>query len=296
MFHGLSAFPPTPTDAQGVVDTAALARVIEVIVAAGADSIGLLGSTGGYAYLSREQKRRAMDAAAECADGKVPVIVGIGALRTDESQALAREAERAGANGLLLAPVSYTPLTEEEVFQHFKTVAAATGLPLCIYNNPTTTKFIFSEQLIARLAALPSIAAVKMPAAADGDYAGEIARLRQTCPDSLAIGYSGDWIAPDALLAGADAWYSVVAGLLPAPSLALTRAAQAGNVDETRRIEDAFQPLWSLFKQHGSFRVMYLIASILGRFEAEPPRPIQPLGGAVREQVQAALLGLETAI
>ncbi|MDO1581712.1 dihydrodipicolinate synthase family protein [Rhizobium oryzicola] len=293
MFHGLSAFPPTPTDAQGVVDTAALARVLEVIVAAGADSIGLLGSTGGYAYLSRDQKRRAMDVAVECADGKVPIIVGIGALRTDESEALAREAEQACASGLLLAPVSYTPLTEEEVFQHFKTVAATTGLPLCIYNNPTTTKFVFSEQLIARLAALPNIAAVKMPAAADGDYAGEIARLRAHSPSGFAIGYSGDWIAPVALLAGADAWYSVVAGLLPAPSLALIRAAQAGDVAETRRIEESFQPLWSLFKQHGSFRVMYLIASLLGRFEAEPPRPILPLENEVREQVQAALTHLE---
>ena len=78
LFTGLSAFSITPTDAAGHVDTGALARLLERIHLAGVDSIGLLGSTGGYAFLSRGERRRAVEAAMDSVGGKTPVIVGVG--------------------------------------------------------------------------------------------------------------------------------------------------------------------------------------------------------------------------
>ncbi|MDK4714230.1 dihydrodipicolinate synthase family protein [Rhizobium sp. CNPSo 4039] len=289
LFTGLSAFPITPTDASGHVDIVVLARLLERIQLAGVDSIGLLGSTGGYAFLSPEERRRAVQAAMTSVGGRLPVIVGVGALRTDEAQALARDAKAAGADGLLLAPVSYTPLTEEEVYQHFAAVAEAGELPLCIYNNPGTTKFTFSDGLIARLAKVTNIAAVKMPLPQSGDFQEEIGRLRQETPKGFAIGYSGDWGAAAGLLAGADAWYSVVGGLLPAEALALTWAAQAGDAAEAERLDRKFQPLWSLFKEFGSFRVMYAIAEALDLCRIDPPRPILPLSAAEKARVRSAL-------
>lgn len=292
LFHGLSAFPITPADAAGHVDTDALARLVGRIEAAGAGSIGLLGSTGAYAFLTRDERRRAVEAAIASVGGKIPVIVGVGALRTDEASALARDAKAAGADGLLLAPVSYTPLFEDEVDDHFAAVAEAGQLPLCIYNNPGTTKFTFSTALIARLAQRPNIRAIKMPLPAQGDFAAEIAALRAVTPADFSIGYSGDWGAAAALLAGADAWYSVIGGLLPEQALALTRAAQAGNRAETERLDQAFQPLWALFREHGSFRVMYAIAAILGLGDYAPPRPVRPVPDGVFDRVKAALGGL----
>ncbi|MBT9368437.1 dihydrodipicolinate synthase family protein [Rhizobium sp. CSW-27] len=293
MFRGLSAFPPTPTDAEGTVQAEALSRLIDRLATAAVDSIGLLGSTGGYAFLSREERRRAVEIAREAVDGRTPLIVGVGALRTDAAVALARDAKQAGADGLLLAPVSYTPLNDEEVYRHFLAVAGATDLPLVIYNNPGTTKFTFSPDLISRLSDLPTVAAVKMPLPAGGDFAGEIADLRQRTPPGFSIGYSGDWGAAHALLAGADAFYSVVAGLLPKPALALTRAARAGNADEAARLDAAFEPLWTLFKQFGSFRVMYAIAAELDLFHAAPPRPVLPIPDEALPRVAAAIEALE---
>ncbi|WP_165220659.1 dihydrodipicolinate synthase family protein [Affinirhizobium pseudoryzae] len=293
MLEGLSAFPPTPTDAEGTVQAEALARLIDRLATAGVDSIGLLGSTGGYAFLSREERRRAVEIAREAVAGRTPLIVSVGALRTDAAEALARDAQQAGADGLLLAPVSYTPLNEEEVFQHFVAVAGASDLPLVIYNNPSTTKFTFSLDLIERLSQLPTVAAVKMPLPAAGDFAGEIANLRRRTPPGFSIGYSGDWGAADALLSGADAFYSVVAGLLPTPALALTRAAMAGDAEEARRLDTAFEPLWVLFKQFGSFRVMYAIAAELGLFHAAPPRPVLPIPDEALPRMAAALEALQ---
>jgi 4-hydroxy-tetrahydrodipicolinate synthase len=293
MLRGLSAFPPTPTDMHGTVDADALSRLIERLTSAGVDSIGLLGSTGGYAYLTRAERRRAVEIAAETLQRRTPLIVGIGALRTDEAQALARDAAEAGADGLLLAPVSYTPLTEDEVFAHFSAVSGVTDLPLVIYNNPGTTKFTFSPDLIVRLADLPNIATVKMPLPVDASFEAEMASLRARLPNRFPIGYSGDWGAAEALLSGANAWYSVVAGLLPAPALALTRAAQAGNSDQTHRLNERFQPLWSLFRQYGSFRVMYAIAAELDLFHAAPPRPVLPIPAEAMPRVVEALAALD---
>ncbi|EYD72337.1 dihydrodipicolinate synthase family protein [Limimaricola hongkongensis] len=294
IFTGLSAFPITPADEAGRIDTYVLSRLLDRLCVAGVDSIGLLGSTGSYAYLSQAERGRAVAAAVEAVAGRVPLIAGVGTLRTDDAVALARDAKRKGADGLLLAPISYTPLTEGEVFEHFRAVAAATDLPLCIYNNPGTTHFTFSLPLLRRLADLPGIRAVKMPLPGEGGLTEDLARLRGALPEGFSIGYSGDWGCAKALLAGADAWFSVLGGMLPETALKLTRAAQDGQSAETARIDAALGPLWALFREFGSLRVVHAAANLMGLTQAQPPRPILPLQGRDLDRVAAALdpLGL----
>lgn len=288
-FQGLSAFPITPADAQGRVDTAALARLLRRLVAAGVDSVGLLGSTGTYAYLDRAERRRTVEAAAAELRGAVPLLVGIGALRTDDAVRLGQDARAAGADAVLLAPVSYTPLTEDEVFAHVQAVAAGAGLPVVLYNNPSTTHFTFSPGLIARLSRVPGVAAVKNPAPDADAVAAELAALRAGAAPGFSIGHSGDWKATEALLAGSEAWYSVVGGLFPEPAMRILRAVRAGDAAEARRLHRSLQPLWDLFIAHSSLRVMYAAANLLGLTDAQPPRPILPLAGTAREQVAAVI-------
>jgi 4-hydroxy-tetrahydrodipicolinate synthase len=271
------------------VDVDALGRLLERLVAAGVDSIGLLGSTGIYAYLEHSERRRALAAAVEAVAGRTPLIVGIGALRTDWTLELARDAEMRGADALLLAPVSYTPPTEEEVFAHYEAVAEATALPICVYNNPGATHVVLSEDLLGRLSRLDRIAAVKMPLPKDGDFEGELARLRAVAAADFQIGYSGDWGTAPALLAGADGFYSAIAGILPGPMLLLARAAQAGAADEAAALDVAFQPLWSLCRAHGGLRVSYAISRLLDLEAGEPPRPLRPLPPRVMDELVHAL-------
>lgn len=289
VMRGLSAFPITPCDADGEVIADDLRRILLRLVRAGVDSIGLLGSTGGYAYLRPDQRRQVLEIALDAVAGRVPVITGVGALRTSDSVQLARHAATAGASGLLLAPVSYTPLTPNEVFAHFEAVAGATELPICIYNNPSTTHFTFSHELLARIARLPTVAAVKMPLPADGGFAAEIAALRPLLPDGFVIGYSGDWGCSRALLERADAWFSVAAGLWPEMTLTLSCAASAGDPRGTAETEARFRPLWELFQRHGSLRVAYAAARLMGLTEAQPPRPILPLPDSETPLLRAAI-------
>ncbi|MCJ2086618.1 dihydrodipicolinate synthase family protein [Methylobacterium sp. E-005] len=286
---GLSAFPITPSDADGRVEADALRRLLEPLAAAGVDSIGLLGSTGTYAYLSRDERRRAVEIAVETVLGRTPLLVGIGALRTDDAIRLARDARAAGAAAGLLAPVSYTPLTEDEVLAHFEAVAGEGGLPLVIYDNPATTHFRFAPELIGRIARLPGVVAAKCPAPEPDAAAAGVAALRAAVPTGFPIGFSGDWNATEALIAGGAAWFSVAAGLFPKTCLALARAAEAGDADRARALNAELEPLWALFKAHSSLRVVYALAGILGLCRAEPPRPIRPLA----PEVQAEIAGMQ---
>jgi 4-hydroxy-tetrahydrodipicolinate synthase len=288
LLTGLSAFPITPCDSAGRVDAAALRDFLAPLIAAQVDSIGLLGSTGTYAYLAREERRRAVEVAVDAAAGRIPILVGVGALRTDEAVRLAQDARGAGATAGLLAPVSYSPLTDDEVFEHFAAVARESGLPLCIYDNPSTTHFAFSPALVGRLSRLSSIVAVKSPAPELPMLAEHLRELRAAVPEGFSLGYSGDWNSVEALIAGADAWYSVAGGLFPDICMAIVRAARGGEAAEARRLNAQLEPLWGVFKAHSSLRVMYAIATLRG-YRAEPPRPILPLPKAAQQAVSEAL-------
>ncbi|NJC41718.1 4-hydroxy-tetrahydrodipicolinate synthase [Brevundimonas alba] len=287
LFVGLSAFPITPMTPAGEVIAPDLRRLVERLEAGGADSVGLLGSTGTYMFLSRDERRRAV-ATAVGAVTSTPVIAGVGAMRTDEAQTFARDAAGEGAAGLLLAPVSYTPLTEEEVFQHFLAVASATDLPLCIYSNPGTTNFTFRSSFVARLAAIPTIAAIKLPLPASRDVAADLADFRRAAP-GLSIGYSGDWGCKDAMLAGADCWYSVAGGLFPQQAADLTAAAMRGDHEEAERCDAVFAELWKLFRKVGSLRLMYAAANMLELTDAQLPKPLLGLEQGLRERLVSAL-------
>ncbi|MGW1729087.1 dihydrodipicolinate synthase family protein [Streptomyces sp. NPDC002306] len=294
MFRGLSAFPLTPTDEQGI-DYPAYAGLVSRLADAGVDSIGALGSTGGYAYLTREQRAQAAKVAVEAAED-VPVIVSIGAVRTSHVLALAEDAQKAGARGVLLAPVTYQPLTQDEVFGLYEDVTRELSVPLCVYENPRTTQVHFSDELHGRIARLPNVGSIKIPAVPD-DAAGAEARvdaLRALIPDTVTLGVSGDWAGVRGLNAGCDVWYSVIAGMFPRTALALARTAQAGHAESALESSDELEPLWELFRRHGSLRVMSAAASHLG-LTREPnlPRPLRGLDEAARHDVAATLAMLK---
>ena len=240
---GLSAFPITPSDRNGKVDAGALRAVVAPLLEAGVDSIGLLGSTGTYPYLTREERRRAVETTVEQVAGRMPVLVGIGALRTDDAVKLANDARVGGAAVGLLAPVSYTPLTDEEVFQHFTTVVRESGLPVCMYDNPGTTHFRFSADLVARLGKVEGIVGLKSPAPDVNEITSHLSGLRRALPRGFSLGYSADWNCVEALLAGGDTWYSVLGGICPKICVAIAQAVAKGDAPRARELNERLRPV-----------------------------------------------------
>lgn len=296
MFTGLSAFPLTPL-AHDAVDETAFVHLIKRLAEAKVDSITALGSTGSYAYLSSEERIRVARLAVEHA-GETPVFIGIGALRTSQVLTNAENAQRAGASALLLAPLTYQPLTDDDVFELFRTVTVNSSLPVIVYDNPGTTHFTFTTDLYGRIAELPGIASIKIPGVpADPEQARvRVQEIRAAVPEHVTVGVSGDATAADGLAAGCDAWYSVIGGTLPTLAMTITRAAQEGRFSDALAESGRLAPLWELFTEFGgSIRVVAAVAEHLGlASESCLPLPIQGLTGDQRDRVSGVVdaLGL----
>lgn len=295
MFKGLSAFPLTPVNERDIQEPA-FNRLVETLASAGTgagvDTLGVLGSTGSYAYLTRRERARVVELAVAHA-GRIPVMAGIGALRTRDVLALAEDAQRAGASAVMLAPVSYQPLTEDDVFTLYETLDRALDVPLCVYDNPGTTRFHFSDALYQRIACLPSVGAIKIPPINPDPTASRerVAQLKRLLPETVSLGISGDPVAATALNSGCDGWHSVVGGLYPEPALAITRAAQAGQHEAAETLSRRLEPLWALYRQHGgSLRVIATAAELSGAVAAPSlPLPLHTLQGDARRAVAGVM-------
>lgn len=314
--------PDSPLGMAAEIDEPALIGLVERAVAAGVDSIAVLGSTGSYMYLTAAQRERVVQIAVRHAVG-TPVLVGVGAIATSEVLAHVQAAEKAGAAGIIVAPVSYQRLNDEEVFGLFLDVAACATVPIIVYDNPTTTGFTFSLDLYERVAALPGIASIKVPPPPAGLAAAtaQISAIRERLPVHVTIGVSGDASAALGLAAGCDAWYSVIAGVLPRAAMQLADEAREGAAAAALDAADAaapdpdradaarapgaiaaLRPLLSLFAEYGSLRVAVAVAEELGLVtEGSLPRPLLGLDAVGRSRVNDGLrfsgiaMGLEAA-
>lgn len=287
MLEGLCAFPLTPVSETGV-DEAALTGLVARLASAKVDSIGVLGSTGLYPYLDRAERSTVLSVALAAAAG-TPVIAGIGALRTREVLVHAQDAQTAGAAGLLLAPVSYHRLTEEEVYGLYRDVASAASVPVIVYDNPGTTGFTFTDELYTRLVQLPNITGIKIPPPV-ADVADRVTALRSILPETVSVGISGDWVAAGALLAGVDCWYSVIGGVFPAAARAIVHAAAAGHRGQAQALSQDLEPIWVLFRRYGSLPVVVAVAETFGWVSSRSlPLPLLGLPAQGRTELEAAL-------
>ncbi|GLW27683.1 dihydrodipicolinate synthase family protein [Actinoplanes regularis] len=281
MFTGLSAFPLTPLAADRL-DEPAYAGLVSRLAAAGVDSITALGSTGCYPYLSPEERSRAVRIAVAAA-GSTPVFAGIGALRTSQVLACAADAQAAGVSAVLLAPMTYQPLTPDDVYGLFEDVTAELSVPLIVYDNPGTTHVRFTDDLYAAIARLPRVASLKIPGPVSPE---RVAALRKLLPTDIAIGISGDVHAADGLANGCDVWYSVIGGTLPAAALPIARSVPGAS--------SRLDPLFALFATYGSLRVTAAIAEHLGLAPRSClPRPLRGLDDTARAAVATVLAGLK---
>lgn len=291
MFSGLSAFPLTPCKA-GHIDEVSFEKLIVRLLEAEVDSIGIMGSTGCYAYFTAQQRERIIQQAKSLA-GATPVIAGVGAISTEEVLQRVEQAQRLGVDALLLAPVSYHRLTHEEVLELYETVNRNSSIPICVYDNPGTTHFHFTPELYAELAKLSQVRSIKIPGTSLQltDAEREISGLSQLLPPNISLGISGDAFAKNGLLSGCAVWYSVCAGVFPVVAKRLAHAALSGENERAEALNQQLSPLWALFSRYnGSLRVIAAAASIMGLTDRDClPRPIRPLPDSAMNEIAKVL-------
>lgn len=177
----------TPFDANGEIDFQATKQLTEHLIANGTDALVVAGTTGESPTLSTEEKVQLFKFVTETAAGRVPVIAGTGSNDTRASIELTRRAEEAGVDAIMLVTPYYNKPSQEGMFQHFKAIAEATGLPVMLYNIPGRSIVNLSVDTVVRLSAIDNIVSIK-EASGNLDAAAEI--IERT-PENFTL-YSGD--------------------------------------------------------------------------------------------------------
>ncbi|MEG9248101.1 dihydrodipicolinate synthase family protein [Arthrobacter sp. Soc17.1.1.1] len=278
-FTGLIAYPLTPFAADGSVSRDDLRGLVGHLATTAVDAVTVLGSSGSFAYLDRPERSLVARTAIEAVEGRLPVAVGISSVGTREVLDAAADAQAAGADGLVLSPVSYVPLTDDEVVAQVHAICSATDLPICLYNNPSTTQFDYSLQVVAELSALPQVVAFKDTAADAATFNARHAELAPLVPEGFSHGVSGDLLMMTGEVA-ADAWHSGPAALLPAYYARLRAAVVAGDRDGIDRVRRVLEPLVDHVAGLRKISGLHLLARACGIAAGDPRPPLLPSPGS----------------
>jgi 4-hydroxy-tetrahydrodipicolinate synthase len=276
----------TPMHDDGSVDYPALRKLVDWHIAEGTDCIGVVGTTGESPTVDVEEHREIIRVAVEQARGRVPIMAGCGANSTVEAIALAKYAQKVGADCQLQVVPYYNKPTQEGMFLHFKAIAEATGdLPIVLYNVPGRTVADLQHDTVLRLAGVPGIVGIK-------EATGDIDRaqwLLREAPKGFSI-YSGDDPTAVALmLCGGHGNVSVVANVAPRLMHELCVAAMAGDAKRAMEIQRKLMPLnRDLFVEANPIPVKWAMAR-MGLMGGALRLPMTPLAPSNQPVVEAAL-------
>ena len=280
-------FPAATTqfDTSLAVDLPATQRVQAALLKDGVHGLVLMGTVGEGNSLKAEEKRAVLKSAVEVSGGKVPVIAGVSEFTTTAAAEYARDAERLGADGLMVLPsMVYVPTTAELEY-HFRTVAAATGLPIMLYNNPPSYRVNIDIATLKRLAEVPNIVSIKESAPDSRRFTDIINAVGERY-----VLFAGlDDIAFEGLTLGAKGWVSGLTNAFPVESLMLYEALRDGDLRRARKIYRWFMPLLHLDAEHDLVQSIKLAEQVMGRGSERVRPPRRPLAGARRAEVIAMI-------
>ncbi|MHB1035825.1 MAG: 4-hydroxy-tetrahydrodipicolinate synthase [Pirellulales bacterium] len=284
-FAGLSVAMTTPFR-DGEVDYQALREQIEFQVQAGTTCLCPVGTTGESPTLSHEVHERVIAAVVEIAAGRIKVMPGTGSNSTSEALRLTRAAEKCGADAALVVGPYYNKPMQEGFYQHFKALAEAVGIPICIYNIPGRTGKNIEPETIARLAELPGIAMVK-EATGSMDQASQVLALT-----NLTVLSGDDSLTLPLLALGGRGVISVVGNIVPQDMIALIRAFEAGDIASAQRWHRKLFPLCRDMLGLATNPIPIKAAmKLLGRDTGELRMPMTPLSAESEAKLRTTLAG-----
>ncbi|MBC7151154.1 MAG: dihydrodipicolinate synthase family protein [Rhizobium sp.] len=258
-------------------------RVQDALVNDGVHGLIVMGTCGENNSLDPDEKRAILKGAVEVVAGRVPVITGVSEFDTRRAVAYARDAEKAGADGLMLLPAMVYVPKPEELVAHFKTVAEATSLPIMLYNNPPAYRVNIGTDVLRALEGVANIKAVKESAPDTRRFTDLINEFG----DRFDIFAGLDDVALEGMMLGAKGWVSGLTSAFPQESVALVAAVDRGDWEEARRIYRWFMPLLHLDAEHDLVQTIKLAEQIMGRGSERVRMPRMILQGARRAEITA---------
>ena len=264
------------------VDYAATQKVIEGLIRDGVSGLIICGTVGEGTSLTAEEKRKVLSAAVEVTRKRVPVIAGVAEYTTAMAGDLARDCQKIGLDGLMVMPAMVYSAKPAETVAHFRSVAAASDLPIMVYNNPPIYKTDVTPQMLAELADCDTVVCIKELSGATARYAD----IRNTMGDRLVLFCGLDDVVVELVMLGCVGWVSGMSNAFPHEGNRLFELAIAGRYDEARPLYDWFMPLLHLDARPDLVQCIKLCEQIMGRGSERTRPPRLALQGAERAYVE----------
>jgi 4-hydroxy-tetrahydrodipicolinate synthase len=279
--------PPliTPLCDDGSLDEAALAALIEHVLAAGCSGLFVLGGCGEGAWLTSAQRAAVVRAAVRAAAGRVPVLAGVLLPGTAPACEAARQAADEGAHALVVSSPYYYAVDAAAQRRHVEAILAATALPVLLYNIPQATGHVLAPETVAALAGEPRVLGIKDSA---GDLATfqQLLAIRQRRP-TFRVLQGSERLMAACLLLGADGLVPGLANVAPGLFVALRRAAAAGDVAACVRLQEEIADLWTLHHQGHWLAALKAACAVIGLGTGLPAAPLAPVSAAQRQAIAA---------
>ena len=292
-FEGIYTPVVTPYNADFSFNEDKFNNTIEFLIDAGVHGLIVAGTTGEYYAQSMEERIELMRHTKKVIADRVPLIVGTGAIRTEDSIVYAEHAKELGADALLVATPPYAYPTGREIALHALAIDRAANLPVMLYNYPGRMCVNMNEDTLDRLGRSPNFCAVK-------ESSGEPDRLHMLARDypHIQLSCGMDDQALEFFAWGARSWVCAGSNFAPHAHIAMYRAcAVEGNFTKGRRIMSAMMPLMRVLEQGGKFVQCIKHGLTLRGIDAGPPRrPLQPLNKDEKRQLSEVIDTLDKSI
>jgi 4-hydroxy-tetrahydrodipicolinate synthase len=275
MFTGCGTALVTPFRSDLSLDEEAFAGLVRRQVESGIHFLVPCGTTGENPTLNKQERLRVVEITLEEAKGKVPILAGAGGYNTSEVVELARELEAMEVDGLLSVTPYYNKPTPEGLYEHYKAIAAATRLPIVLYNVPSRTGTNITPSTLARLASIDNIVGVKE---ASGDI-GQMAAIFQQVPKTFSVLSGDDSVTLPLMALGGVGVISVASNEIPAEMSALCDACLKGEFATAREIHRRYHALMEINFIESNPGPVKAALSMMGliqpyyRLPMAPPRP-----------------------
>ena len=282
----------TPFTTSGALDEATVRRLTRRQIDGGIHFLVPCGTTGESPTLSDTERQRVVEIVVDEAAGRIPVLAGAGGHNTREVIGLAREMERVGASGLLSVAPYYNKPSPEGMYQHFRSIAESTALPIIVYNVPGRTGCNIDVATLVRLAAIPNIVGVK-EASANMTQMCEICRA---LPGDFNVLSGDDAFTLPLMAVGGRGVISVAANEVPTEMAQMVEAAERGDFKAARALHTRLLPLMLVnFVESNPIPVKAAMAR-MGLLEEVYRLPMVPPREASRQKIEHVLsdLGLVT--
>ncbi len=287
--YGIIPAMVTPLTEADNINESALRKLTNFLIKNGVHGVFAIGSQGEFWAFTAEEKQQVWEIVAEETNGRVPVYAGTAAVTTREAINLTQRAEAIGVDAVsVLTPFFINP-NEEELYQHFRAIAAATKLPILLYSNPARTGVKMPAGLVSRLAEIENIVGMK-DSSGDLTLAQDYLRVTQ---DDFSLVMGRDTLIFSGLLHGAKGAIAATANVVPALVVKIYDLLQDGDLTGALAAQEDLAPLRGAFTW-GTFPVVIKEALDLIGLEGGPSRaPVGPMSQPQRERLQNLLKELQ---